>query len=113
MLVGMTRHDLDRLRRLNESEESIDSRLSLDEVEAQMSMDGRLIGSWTDAIFGTPEIQKASKSGEVTDAREDAQDVPIMNDTASKEALRRDLMMRTVLRMRMVSSEQQLNQMMK
>jgi hypothetical protein len=33
-MVGMPRHDHDRLRRLNASESSVDPRLSLDEVEA-------------------------------------------------------------------------------
>ncbi len=63
MMVGMTCHDHDRLKRLNESEDceaSVDRRLSLDEVKAQMSIDG----SQTDKLFVTPEIQKASESGD-------------------------------------------------
>jgi hypothetical protein len=83
MLVGMTHHDLDHLKRLNESEASVDtdSRLSLVEVEARMSMDG----SCTDELCGTPEMQKASESGDATDARGDAQAVQNMEDPATEQ----------------------------
>jgi hypothetical protein len=55
--------------------------LGLDEVEARMSIDG---GS-TDELFGIPEVCKATESANATDARGDAQDVLIMNDTASEQ----------------------------
>ncbi len=79
MLVGMTRHDLDLIRRLNESVASVDCRESLNEVEARTSIDG----SCNDELFGTPEIQKASESGDALDAQGEAQDVPTMGDPAS------------------------------
>jgi hypothetical protein len=50
--------------------------MSLDEIEAQTSIWRSLAGE----LYGTPEIQKALESGDATDARGDAQDVPIMND---------------------------------
>ncbi len=39
--------------------------------------------SFTSILFGTPDIQKASESGKATDARGDAQDVPLDEDRAS------------------------------
>ncbi len=58
LMTGMKRHDLDRIRRLNKSEASVDSRESLYEVEARLSIDGNC----TIELVGTPEIQKASES---------------------------------------------------
>ncbi len=85
MTVEKTRHDLDRLKRLNEREASVDRRLSLDEVEAMMSFDW----SCTNELLGTPEIQRASdidsESGDATDAQGDAQNVPIMEDAAIEQ----------------------------
>ncbi len=78
----MTRHDLDRLKRLNESKESVDSRLSLDEVEARMSIDG----SWTDELFGTPEIRKALESENVMNVQGDAHDVLTMKEAYGDSA---------------------------
>ncbi len=43
-------------------------------------------GSCTDELFGTPEIQKASESGNATDARGEAQDVPTMDDLTNEQA---------------------------
>jgi hypothetical protein len=45
---------------------------------ARLSIDG----SCTNALFGTPETQITSKSGDATDLREEAQDVPTMDDLA-------------------------------
>ncbi len=39
--------------------------------------------SMPEILFGTPDIQKASESGDATDARDDAQDVPMDEDSVS------------------------------
>ncbi len=38
--------------------------------------------SLTEILFGTPDIPKTSESGDVTDTRGDAQDVPMHEDSA-------------------------------
>ncbi len=50
---GMKRNDFDSIQQIKESEVSVHSRESLDEVEAYLSIDG----SCTNELFGTPEIQ--------------------------------------------------------
>ncbi len=53
-MAGMKRHDFDRIQLLfKESKASVDSRESLNEVEAHFSIDW----SCTSELFGTPEIQ--------------------------------------------------------
>ncbi len=80
-MVGITRHDLDHVKRLIESDVSVDHRISLDEIEASMSFNR----SCTTELFGTPEIQKASESWDATDERGDAQDVPTMEDPTMEQ----------------------------
>ncbi len=63
MMTGMKRHDLDCILPLNESEAPVDSRESLNEIEARLSIDR----SCTNELFGTPEIQEASESRDATD----------------------------------------------
>jgi hypothetical protein len=53
-MAGMKRHKFFRIQRIKESEESVDCRESLDEVEAYFSIDW----SCTIELFGTPEIQE-------------------------------------------------------
>ena len=52
-MAGMKHHDFDRIQQIKESKASVDSRESLDEVEAHLAIDG----SCTNELFGTPEIQ--------------------------------------------------------
>ena len=78
MSVGMTHHDPDRLRKIMESEASVDQAGSSDEVDARMSFDGSL----NENIFGDPDVQKALESRDVMDQQGDAQEDPIMNDSA-------------------------------
>ncbi len=61
----MKRHDFDHIQRIKESEASVDSRESLDEIEAHFSIDW----SCTSELFGTPEIQGPSESGDAKDAK--------------------------------------------
>ncbi len=65
--------------------------------------------SCIDELFGTPEIQKALEYGDATDARGDTQNVPTMEGKVSELIMST----RTVLRIRMVMSVLQLNQMKK
>ena len=64
-MVGITRHDYDRLKRINVREASVERESSSDEVEARRLIDG----SSTDDCFGTTDLQKA---GDVTDTQGDA-----------------------------------------
>jgi hypothetical protein len=52
-MVGLKCHDFDLIQQVKESDASVGSRESLDEVEAHFSIDG----SCTRELFGTPEIQ--------------------------------------------------------
>ncbi len=63
MIVGMPRHKHAGWKRINEGEASVERQSSSEEVEARTSIDGSL----TDDLFGTPDIQKALESGDVTD----------------------------------------------
>ncbi len=63
-MAGMKRHDLVSIQRVNDSEASVGSRESLDEIKAHVSIDG----SCTNELFGTPDIQEPSESGDATDA---------------------------------------------
>jgi hypothetical protein len=78
MLVGMTRHDPDRLRNIIESEASVDRASSSGEVDARTSFDGSL----NENLFGDPDVQKALESRDVMDQQGDAQEDPITNDSA-------------------------------
>ena len=78
LMVGMTHHDPDRLRQITESEASVDRASSSDEVNARTSFDGSL----NDDLFGDTDIHKALESGDVTDQQGNAQEDPIMNDSA-------------------------------
>ncbi len=50
-MAGLEHHDFDCIQRIKESEASVDSRESLDEVEAHFS----IYGSCTSELFGTPQ----------------------------------------------------------
>ncbi len=69
-MTGMKRHDLELeiIRRINEDKASVGPRESPDEFEARLL----IYGICTDELFGTPEIQNASESGDATDLRGDA-----------------------------------------
>jgi hypothetical protein len=54
----VTRPTIERLKQYNNVEAPVDQRLSLDKVEARMSIDE----SWTDELFGPPESYTASES---------------------------------------------------
>ncbi len=56
---------------------------SLDKVETGLTIDR----SCTDELFGTPQIQKASESGDATDLQGDALDAPTMDDSVDEQAL--------------------------
>ncbi len=82
---GMTLHDLDLLKRLNESKASVARRLTFDEVKAQMLFESvRLELDRCTSIWYT-RIHKASESGDATDACSDAQVVPTMKDTTIEQ----------------------------
>ncbi len=49
-MAGMQRHDFECIQRVKESEASVGSRESLDEVKAYLATDG----SCTNELFGTP-----------------------------------------------------------
>ena len=70
MLVGMTRHDPDRLRKIMESEASVDRASSGDEVDARTSFDGSL----NDNLFDDQDVQKALESRDAMDQQGDAQE---------------------------------------
>ncbi len=57
-MAGMKRHEFECIQRIKESEASVDSRKSLDEVEAHLAIDG----SCTDQLFGTLKIQQPGES---------------------------------------------------
>ena len=61
MMVGMTRHAPDCLRRISESSAFVDRVSSSDEVEARMSFNGNL----NDDLCGETDIQNALGSGNV------------------------------------------------
>ncbi len=57
-LAKISRRTIERLKQYNNVEAPVDRRLSLDKVEARMSIDE----SWTDELFGPPESYTASES---------------------------------------------------
>ncbi len=69
-MAGVKRHDFDRIQRIKENKASVDCRESLHDFEAHFSIDG----SCTSELFGTPEIQGPSESGDATDTRGNALD---------------------------------------
>ncbi len=75
-LAGMKRHDLDRIEQVKESEASVGSRESLNEVEAYLTTNE----SWTDELFGTPKIQQPGISRDATDTQGDALETLSMED---------------------------------
>ena len=79
MLVGMTRRDPD-MRRISNSEASVDRASSSDEVDARTSFDGSL----NENLFADTDVQKALESSDVTvmDQQGDAQEDPITCDSA-------------------------------
>ncbi len=79
-MAGMQRHDLEHIQRIKESKALVDSRESLDEVEAYLAINE----GCTSEPFGTPKIQKPLESGDATDARGDAL------ETLSTEDLKQD-----------------------
>ena len=81
MMIGIIRHDYDRLNLINEREASTGRASISDEVKARTSIDGIL----TDNLFGTTDFQKAFESGDVTDPQGDAQEALIINDTAPEQ----------------------------
>ncbi len=64
----MQRHDFECIQQIKERDASVDRRESLYEVIAHLSIDG----SCTRELFGTPELQEPSESGDATDAQGDA-----------------------------------------
>ena len=77
MLVGMTRHDPDRLTRIKESEASVDQASSSDEIDARTSLDGSL----DENLFDDQDVQKALESRDVMDQQGDAQEDQIADDS--------------------------------
>ena len=77
MLVGMTRHDPDHMRRISDSEVSVDRALGSDEVDAQTSFDRSL----NEDLFGDPDVQKALESRDAMDQQGDAQADQIAEDS--------------------------------
>ncbi len=63
-MAGMKRQDFDRILWIKESKASVDSKESLDGVEAHFLIDC----SCTIELFGTPEIQGPLESRDATDA---------------------------------------------
>ena len=78
MIVGMTRHDPDHLRKIVESEASVDQASSSDEVDGRTSFDGSL----NENLFADTDVQKALESSDVMDQQGDAQEDPITCDSA-------------------------------
>ena len=63
MLVGMTRHDPDRMRRISKSEVSVDLALGSDELDAQTSFDGNL----NEDLFGDPDVQGDAEADQIAE----------------------------------------------
>ncbi len=69
MMFGLTHHDHDSWKRINESAASVERVASSDEVRSRTSIDESL----TDDLLGTTNIKKALGSGDATDPHGDAQ----------------------------------------
>ena len=82
MLVGMIRPDPDRLRKIMESEASVDRASSSDEVDARTSFDGSL----NENLFGDQDIQKALESRNVMDRQGDQEDPSTDDPTPELES---------------------------
>ena len=70
MLVGMTHHDPDRLKRITESEASVDRASSSDEVDARTSVNWSL----NENFFDEPDVHKALESRDAMDQQGDTQE---------------------------------------
>ena len=78
-MAGMKSQDLDSIEQVKESEASVGSRESLDEVEAYLATDE----SCTNELFGTPKIQQPGESGDATDTQGDALETLSTEDLTS------------------------------
>jgi hypothetical protein len=69
-MAGMKSHYFECIQQIKESEASVDRRDGLDEVQAHLAIGW----SCTNKLFGTPEIQLPSESGDATNTRGNALD---------------------------------------
>ena len=77
MLVGITKRRDPDMRRISDSEASVDRALGNDELDAQTSIDG----SFQQDLFGKQYVQEALESRDVMDQQGDAQEDQIAEDT--------------------------------
>ncbi len=105
MTVGITRHDYDRLKHIDERGASV-----LISVEQELSSDKVETRTWINwslnyDLFGTTDIRKALDSGDGTLQERDAQETSIINDTTPEQGSRKRIVVCIVL----VMCVQQLN----